>query len=147
MAINHGVGVAWGLGSYYDKAGGDAWTTGVGALVNTGESFSYESDKAEVRNNVGETVSVRYFNFRQTLSLKLYPSATSGGAYDYDDRPYPGARMVLTAAETGGYLDNDMSGTWMVDSVSSERSPDANKTYDVSLSRFTGIASSNVSNL
>ena len=51
--------------------------TGSGSMTSQSESWSEESDEVIIKNASGETVGIYYYNYRQKVSLNVFPSGST----------------------------------------------------------------------
>tara|TARA_R110002020_G_scaffold13730_3_gene49206 strand:+ start:292 stop:684 length:393 start_codon:yes stop_codon:yes gene_type:complete len=127
MAVTQGTAIVWGTAST------DVVSTAIatGTVSVTGEDFAREADKNEIRGADGSISSIYYYNQRNTLSLKVYPSGSSA---DADSLPALGEKVTITAAG-----DSDLAGDWIADSVSKSRKVDGIVEFDLGLTQYSGI--------
>ena len=114
-AILHGSTVSFG-GSV-TSAGG--W----GSVVSQGETIKQECDSKEIVDANGNAVACIKYNQRQSLSVKCYLAS------NYPTATGAGSQVSVSAG------DSDMSGNWLVDSVSKTRAVDDVAMLDLELSR------------
>lgn len=92
--------VVWGLTT-------SATATGMGTFTTQSATFTAESEKVEVKNNLGQTVTAIFFNQTQLLTLEVVPSAdTVANARTANILPAPGAIVTVTDAN-----DTELTGT------------------------------------
>lgn len=128
MATTQGTAIVWGC-STTDITGFTAAVTG--ATTTSSEDFSSESDKVELKSKSGEIQTVYWFNGRNTLSLKCYPSGASASATAL---PTLGEKVTVTASS-----DSDIAGDYICDGVSKSRKQDGIVEFDLSLISYDGI--------
>ena len=128
MAVTKGTAIAWGV-STTNLTGFSAAVSG-GQFI-TSEDITREADKEEIRNGVGEIVSVYFYNGRVTLSLKAYPAGAAGSTI-----AYPGIGDEVTVTST----DSDINGEWICDGASKARKQDGIVEFDISLIKYDSVS-------
>lgn len=128
MATTQGTAIVWGT-SATDATGFTAAVSG--SLTFTAEDWSQEKDKVEVKNGNGEIVTVYYYNPRETVGLKCYPSGANASP---TATPVIGEKVSVAAA-----TDSDIAGDFICDSVSKARSQDGIVEFDISLIAYDNI--------
>ena len=126
MPTTQGTSIVWGTSST------DVVSTAIatGTVSVTGEDFARESDKNEIRGSDGAISSIYWYNQRNTLSVKCYPSGSSA---DADSLPELGEKITMTAADT------NIDGDWIVESCSKSRKVDGIVEFDLGLTQYSGI--------
>jgi len=133
MAVRQkAIGVAWAITSTAFAAG-----TGAGTALKikpTGESYKKLADSVETKDKNGEVNGKVYFNQREELTLRVYPSdATIAGAKGAGGTMglAIGDRFTITDAD-----DPDIAGSYLVEDVSKERVIDNIVTFEVMLRAY-----------
>lgn len=119
---SQGTGIVWGIATSAVSSG---------SVIVTGEDYKREADKVEVKNSVGDVVSIYYHNSRTSLSVKCFPSGASASTVAL---PAIGSMVTLTAAG-----DADINGDWIVDSCGKARKSDGIVEFDLSLTRYANV--------
>lgn len=124
------VAVAWGITSSITGSG-----LGTTMTIQSG-TFKKESEAFETKNGIGQTVNKTFFNFKQTYSLAITPTAdTLAHAKQYNIVPKPG--NIITVADTD---DTEVSGTnggkYLVLSASKSKDNSKPNDFTVELEQF-----------
>lgn len=136
--IQKGIGVAWGVSS-----SGFTYTASATVLkvVPTGQSFRKTSKNFECSNKDGETNGKVFFDQRQTLTLRCYPSDTTLAlANTANVLPAPGDKFVVTDAN-----DPDIAGTYVVEECGKERVNNGITTFDITIIEYVADISATIS--
>ena len=128
MPTNQGVAIAWG-----DPVDG---CSAVGTINNSqGTSFKYEADTHELKDAVGGLIGKYWYNYRKTLSLSCFNYNTTS----MNATPHPGAQCSVT---TNGDDSEMADTTYIVESCTKERAPDAAGKFTVELVAYDSITPS-----
>ena len=119
---SQGTGIVWGIATSAVSSG---------SVIVTGEDYKREADKVEVKNSVGDVVSIYYHNPRTSLSVKCFPSGEDAADVTL---PAIGEMVTLTAAS-----DAEIAGNWIVDSCGRARKSDGIMEFDLGLMRYAGV--------
>jgi hypothetical protein len=134
------IGVAWALPAA-DYTYGAAAAVGAGTALKvktTGMSYRKLADSVETKDNQGEVNGKVYFNQREELTLRVYPSDTTlalGKAAGASIGPAIGDKFYVDDPANPD-LETDMKGAWLVEGLSKERVQDGIVTFEVQLMRY-----------
>ena len=130
MAENQGTTIVWGVDTT-NMTGFSAAASG--GYTFTGADVGYEADKVEVKNASGEVTTAYYYNSRVTLSLKCYPSGSSGSTTSL---PVAGEMVTVTSGDAA------INGNWICESASKARSNEGVTEFDISLISYGNVTPS-----
>ena len=125
MATTQGTGIVWGTAST-----GLTYTASA-TVTPTGEDYAREADKHEIKGSDGNVKTLYFYNYRETLSLKCFPSGSSA-----DATALPTIGEKVTVAASG---DSQIAGDWIADSVSKSRSVDGQVEFDLGLIKHEDV--------
>ena len=104
--------------------------TGSGSMTSQSESWSEESDEVIIKNVIGETVGIYYYNYRQKVSLNVFPSGSTANVV----LPAIGSKITITAS-----VDSKIAGDWVCTSVSQERKSDGIVEFKMDCGQWTNL--------
>lgn len=85
--------VAWGIAT-------GATGTGIGTFTPQSGDFKKESKSAELQNGTGQTINKTFYDFKQTYTLNVVPTATTEAlALAANICPDPGTIVTVTDAD------------------------------------------------
>ena len=129
--ISKGEAIVWGV-STTNMTGFSAAVSG--GYTFTGEDLSFEATKDEFRDESGDVKTVVFRDGRKTLSLKCYPSATSGSTASATTTPLAGEEVTLVSG------DSDYNGEWICESCTKSRKQDGIVEFDISLIKYDELS-------
>lgn len=139
MAVKQkGIGVVWGVSSSAYSYTGSATVL---TVKSTGQSYRKSAQKFECKDANGETNGLVFFDARQELTLRVYPSAaTIAAAKTANVLPAPGDKFTVTDSD-----DPDVAGTtYVVDECSKEKVNNGITTFDVRMTEYVNDVSADV---
>lgn len=118
------VFVAWGIATTLTGSG-------IGTFTPQSGTFKKDSEAVETKNGIGQTVNKTFFNFKQTYSLSVTPSAatiTLAKAANI----IPDSGTIITVADADDpEVDATNGGKYLV--ISATKSKDNSKPNDFTL--------------
>jgi hypothetical protein len=125
MAVLQGaVSIVWG------NAVTGVTYTGSGSVTSSSESWSQESDSVEIKDMGGDTVGVYYYNYRNKLSLTVFPSGSSANV----TLPTIGMKVTITSAN-----DSKQAGDFVCTSISQDRKADGIVEFKMDLTKWDSL--------
>jgi len=125
--------VVWGLATVPSA-------TGMGtAIVVQSADFKVESESAEFKNAVGQTVAKIYYNQKETMTIEVVPSSTSVAfAQAGSILPLPGTVVTVTdASDTEVAGSTGANNAWIFVSGSKKKSNTGFNMLTFELERWT----------
>ena len=142
MPTHKGLGIAWS--SKIDSVTYTAAATAL-SVTHQEQSFSKSAEKVEHTDGNGETVGLTFFNAKNELSLRCYPSgATIAAAKTANVLPAIGDKLTVAWTSSPAHEDTDLAGDYIVEGCSKTRRVGEKVEFDISVVKYSTDLSTTV---